>query len=321
MKEDAYNEKPPDLRLDDLSERDDDAPVRLSLMMTANSHRASQIARSLECLARQKWREFEVLVADNGHAPPLETIFEKFRPYLRLKTVRLERRGNSACPSVGFKALMPMADGEVFAIMQPEMLLEQRVTAMLYYGHQYTGDKYRFPWPSVQANKPSPTWITLRPGSISEKNQLMIDGIDWHSSVFNLITEDFWNHSEGLSEQGNRVQLDRAHYPWWFVASGHRDLPIWERMPTSFMHATIDFWLLNYRYLKGYTDITPPGFWCFHQRHVMTRPNNPSGVSEQDTVTLEELAKQYGKQLDEPVFDMKARVAKKDLRRWFPGGQ
>jgi hypothetical protein len=41
-------------------------------------------------------------------------------------------------------------------------------------------------------------------------------------------------------------------------------------MPVFRGHASIDFWLLNYRHVNGYRDINNPGFYGYHQSHLMT---------------------------------------------------
>ena len=119
---DPYANIRAELRLDDLPKRDDTLPIHLSLMI-CTCFRYSQLQRSLECLARQDWREFEVLICDDGDNTDLTPIFQQFEPYLRIKTTRREKMEFSVDPSGGFKTLFPIASGEYWAIMQPELML------------------------------------------------------------------------------------------------------------------------------------------------------------------------------------------------------
>jgi len=60
---DPYAESGVTLKLDDLPPRWE-GNIRLTYMMST-WNRSAQLARSLEMLARQEWREFEVLLDDD----------------------------------------------------------------------------------------------------------------------------------------------------------------------------------------------------------------------------------------------------------------
>lgn len=65
------------LRLDDIKPYRSKHP-KLSILMNINEWRRNQLARSLETLCRQEWREFEVLICDNGSKQNLTYIFAIF---------------------------------------------------------------------------------------------------------------------------------------------------------------------------------------------------------------------------------------------------
>jgi hypothetical protein len=98
----------------------------------------------------------------------------------------------------------------------------------------------------------------------------------------------FWGHKEGLANRSNADWIDKQ-MPYWFVGSTLTSDPIWEDMPPLLGHGSIDFYLLNYRHLFGYRDITPPGFWAYHQYHLRTAiaPLEDRGVSEQWIVSTD----------------------------------
>src|SRR3990167_11558817 len=83
----------PKLRLDDLEPRSDDCPIRVSYLLSFTNYRRSQLARTLECLARQDTKCFEVLICDDGSTQDMKSVFDLFHPYLRMKIFRLERYG------------------------------------------------------------------------------------------------------------------------------------------------------------------------------------------------------------------------------------
>jgi hypothetical protein len=60
------------------------------------------------------------------------------------------------------------------------------------------------------------------------------------------------------------------YFPWWFVGATIREDPIWSDMPEMLGHASIDFYLLDYRARHGYVDIMPPGIHGYHQYHLRT---------------------------------------------------
>lgn len=276
MTVDPYNMLPPNLKLDDLQLRDDTMPIRLSIMMTINDFRYGQLARSLECLARQDWMEFEVLICDNGGPQPLENVFNQFRPFLRLTTARLERVGHSACPSRGFKELLPLCRGEVIAIMQPEVMVQPSVAHFLYDAHFHE-------WSSVHRYKISrspislkgkPTWVIPKTGFFDESMFSRIDEIDWHTNVRAIESMPQYNqHKWGFSHMSNLAVTERREFPWWFVASAKRDAGIWDEMPVFRYHASIDFWLLSYRRIHEWVDICSHEIMGYHQWHHRSPPH------------------------------------------------
>jgi len=54
---------------------------------------------------------------------------------------------------------------------------------------------------------------------------------------------------------------------------------------------TIDFWLLNYRYVFDFVDICPKPFMAYHQFHIRASVS-PQG--EQDRMAHTEIMKQKG---------------------------
>jgi len=199
MKADEFG-RMPRLRLDDLQIRDDSIPVKLSMMIAFSSWRREQLARTLETIARQTFREFEVLICDMDSGQDMESVYELFRPYIRLKTTRLPRTGWSSCPSKGFKAMLPMAEGDVIGIMQPEMMLHPDAFYYLYWGN-YKEDlphDLRFthipnenvvmrPEQLTSTNGGgSETFVNLRNFFISPEGTHNLDGVDWHSNLDNI---------------------------------------------------------------------------------------------------------------------------------------
>lgn len=125
----------PVLKLDDLQPKQDTS-IKMSFLISFTENRKTQLARSLECLARQTFKEFEVLICDDGSRPQkMEEVYDKFIPYLNMKVIRLERSGFSSCPSRGIKELISLAQGEILATMQPEMMLTYDCADWLYNAH------------------------------------------------------------------------------------------------------------------------------------------------------------------------------------------
>jgi len=122
------------LRLDDLPPRQEVHP-KLSIMMSC-FHRYSQLQRTLETLCRQEFKDFEVLVYDNGDDQNLAEVVVQFLPYLNVTYYRdTELKERRFDPSGAFNFLFPHTKGEVVAIMQPECMLDRLATWWLYHGH------------------------------------------------------------------------------------------------------------------------------------------------------------------------------------------
>jgi len=125
---------------------------------------------------------------------------------------------------------------------------------------------------------------------------MALDGLDWHGDLSALHDlPSFWDLGIALGTRTNRDVVAKLEWPWWFAASALRDDPIWEAMPEFEGHASIDFWLLNYRRENQYVDIVPAGNpLCYHQDH--TRENSaPIGEAERasnvESMSDEEFAK------------------------------
>jgi hypothetical protein len=251
---------------------DESLPVRLSLLLAFNDFRRSQIARSLECLARQTWREFEVLVHDNGSSLPMEPVYEMFRPYLRLTTVRAERTPSEMRmdPSFGIKALLPLARGEVIAFACPEIMFAHDACWFLYSAHKDPPPgslRYIISQPGVPMGG-RPTWVSLKVGFFDANCQELLDGVNWHSNL--EVVEDlptFWTHGQSSGNYTGREILALNEYPWSQCGSAPRSDRIWEDLPPFKRYASMDFFLLGYRHVRGYVDIVPPGLQGYHQDH------------------------------------------------------
>jgi len=274
---DPYEGITPALRLEDIQGHPRTAKPALSIMMAFTNYRRSQIGRSLECLARQQWTDFEVLVADIGSPQEMESVFAPFYDLLNLTVIHVSRTGFLACPSRGFRALFPMAKGEVWCIMCPEIMLIERAAEYLYRGHNPSWRQEHDPQAGIYgrsrpaAETTDTTYINIRPGFLSPHGQRAIDAHDWHSRVANVEKEsDFWPFTGGLAAQPNSFWLGAVPFCQWYCSSLAASATLWEDMPEMQGHASIDFWLMNYRDIFAYKEILPTGFLGYHQAHLIT---------------------------------------------------
>lgn len=301
---DYYNNTFPNLRLADAPLRDDSLPIELSYCIGFTDFRRTQLARTLETLARQTWRNFEVLIGDDGSTQDMESVYCLFRHHLRIKTVRLERQGFSGCPSKALKALYPLAEGKVISIAQPEFMLKPWACEFLYKAHfeKIPGaNYYKINEPSIPARTGelitdeeyfhNRRWAALKPGFLARRQQTALDAIDWHVNVSNVeALPGFWTDAPGLSNQSNHYWYAFKPFPWWFCGSALATDSIWQDMNVTIGHAMIDLWLLNYRHLFSFVDIVPMEVGGYHQDHVR---GSVSPVGEQDTVSVDNIRREH----------------------------
>lgn len=293
------------LRLDNLEPRCEVTP-KLSIMMSV-FHRYSQLQRTLECLCRQNFKDFEVLIYDNQDDQDIQEIVWQFVPYLNImyyKDYSLKERHFD--PSTSFNFLFPYSRGEVVAIMQPECMLREDATWWLYYGH--ASSQVTKHLGSMSANHynienalevPVKDWnaetcVTLKTLWSSPRMQRILDSVDWHSRFENIYTlPEFWTEGCGLAAFSNskwayefKIQI------WWLVFSFKRTASVWKDLPNLYGHAAIDFFLIRYREAKNYIDIMPLEPMAFHQDHHRM---SISPTGEQDELTLEKIKERYCK--------------------------
>lgn len=269
--DDPYIVENPQLRLDDLKPKYE-GPIKLSYMIST-FNRASQLARSLETLARQNFREFEVMVHDSDSTQKVLQVCEMFAPYLNLRYFYTKRDQFRMCPSQGFKKMLPECKGEVIACAHPEMMLDEDGTFFLYHGvfpEWYHPQCWYHHLDEYDIAKPAADdwiWVTLKPRYLDNVIYPHIDSVDWHSKVSNLQKLPGFNMSTGLSNQANYLWEKRLRHPWWFCASAKKEAKVWEAMPVFQGHAEIDMWFIHYRDRKMYVDNTPLNTVCYHQDH------------------------------------------------------
>ena|SRR3990167_2471568 len=281
---DPFERIEPQLRLGDLKPRFSGSP-KLSFMISTYN-RKGQLARSLECLARQEWKEFEVLIMDDGSKQDLSSLFEMFNVYLQLKTFKAERTAWRSCPSRAYKTMLEHVSGEVICIMHPEIMLHHTAAKTIYDGciKKIKGTYYCID----ENDKPTRgawKWISLRPMFIHIDMQPKLDEVDWHTDVHNVQKYPEFMQMGGFAGRPNIWHFTKETYPWWFVGAAKRECPIWEDMPIIDGHGIIDMWMISYRKVKHFTDVTPNGVLCYHQAH-QTSAVAPEGEQVSEKVQI-----------------------------------
>lgn len=266
---DEYANKRPQLKLDDLQATPAGRPKISYLMSTYN--RQWQLARTLETLARQTFREFEVLLMDDGSTQDLQHVLDLFRPYLQLHYFRQERNGWTSCPSRAFKYLLPHTLGEIIAIGHPEMMLDYQALDYVYKGcNGLLSHSEAFYWTIDNAPyQEGKYWVSFKPQFLDDL-YWKIDTVDWHTDLkaFQQLP-NYWR-SIGFSAFPNTWHAEKNNYPWWFVGATKKSHKIWQNLPEYRGHGIIDMWLCDYRRLNGYREVVPYQPLCYHQPHLRT---------------------------------------------------
>ncbi len=265
---DPYAGKTPQIITGDLTPWEPDR-VKLSILISTWNRRG-QLAVSLECLARQAWRDFEVLLNDDGSTEDIESLAEQFGKYMPLRFFRSTRERWHSCPSRAFKMMLPHAAGDVVAITHPEMMLSQSATWVLYCGtfepvpgsHEYAIDG------AFSPDQAQWRWVSLKAGFFDATLYARIDEVDWHADVDNVRLLPGYDETGGFAGKKNPWHAAQLAYPWWFAGAARRDCPIWDALPAIDGHGIVDMWLCRYRRDHGILDVVPHQVLCYHQPHL-----------------------------------------------------
>lgn len=263
----------PKLKIEDLKKKDENLPIKFSMIISFTNYRREQLARSLETLARQSFRDFEVLICDVGSTQDMESIYQIYEPYLRMKVKRIERNHFSADVTRGIVEVLPDVNGDVIGTMQPEMMLHPNCLDYLYYGHyKEMSNVLKHKINNSEITEEDETYVSIKNGFLSNKITKELDQLDWHSNIENIEKHpEYWSHGEGLSNWSNKKHLEHEPHKkwiWWFVSSAKKTATIWEDMPKGDGHALIDFYLIHYRNLMNYVDVCPQHILAYHQEHI-----------------------------------------------------
>jgi glycosyltransferase involved in cell wall biosynthesis len=267
----------PKLCLEDLTPKSDATPKLSYLISTWN--RKGQLERSLECLARQHTKEFEILLMDDGSTENIKESYNKFEPFLDIHYYRRERDEWRSCPSTSWKIMLPDVRGKVVAVLHPEMMLHSCATDYLYNAHFFEFNDVNYhiiidPGIPDLFEEITPDfinhrfWVSLKPQFVIDTQYPLMDNYDWHNDIDNLKLLPGFDGIIGFAGQPNSWNVSRKYYPWWFVASAKTSDKIWEDMPPFKGHAMIDMWFINYRKKHKMVDVVPNKTLCYHQAHI-----------------------------------------------------
>lgn len=272
---DPYLEEVPSRKLDDLLPRRGGEGIRLSLMLSTFNRR-SQLIRTLETLCRQTFKEFEVLINDDGSTQDVLSAIMQYTPYLRIQYFSTQRTSWRSCPSKAFKTMLPFVRGEVIAISHPEIMIDFGGIEFLYNGvignmqdREFICVTGKYPNGDARdANYSLYRWAALRPAFIDEPHYPFLDNVDWHSDLKNIQKMSGFLNFNALSGRTNLGTLQKTIYPWWLCGATTRDCPIWDSLPEFLGHGIIDRWLWGYREANNFVDTISTDFMCYHQPHA-----------------------------------------------------
>jgi len=278
--EDPYYNEVPVLKLDDLYPRSHKLPVISVMISTWN--RYSQLARSLECYARQTFKDFEILLNDDGSTQNIKGLVEKFSPYLNIKYYYTPRDSWVSCGSRAYKKMLPDAQGRIICATHPEMMLTfdalQFVYDILMGDGRTDVSTYVVGNPEYIYKPDMLKWVSFRANFFGDYYKT-IDKTKWHSSLDIFHTLHAWENNVGFAAQNNTWHSNRVEYPWWFFGAALKECPIWNDFPVFVGHAGLDMWFIKYRTVNNILDVVPNKVMCYHQPHV-TSAISPEGEIE-----------------------------------------
>jgi glycosyltransferase involved in cell wall biosynthesis len=259
--------------------------------MISTYNRKNQLSRTLETLCRQSFREFEVLVMDDGSTENLPSLFEIFEPYIQLRTFRVERGDWHGCPSRAYKQMLADTRGEIIAIGHPEIMLCEDALWYLYISHTMKlKDCYYYVVDTPNITSGRWQWTSLKPNHFSDDLYEQLNTVDWHTNLDNVMSMVGWGEVNGYAHFTNDlIRNGTQQYPWWVVASARKECPIWDDLPVFDGHGIIDMWFYHYRRLNRIVDCVPEKVLCYHQPHQTSAVSPPYDM---DNMDLEEMERQ-----------------------------
>lgn len=252
----------------------EDRPIEVSYFISTYN-RASQLARTLITFANQTFKNFEVLIVNDGSTQDLSWV-NKFNRLFDVTVFDVPRPVWRSCPSQAYKFLLPLARAEIIALGHPEMMLANDALYYLYEGHSNTKRHDCFYYDASNEDvsayrEQSPKWVSLKPGFLPHTSGIVgLPTVNWTQNANQVEKISDYNSFGGFAGRNNTWHKSKLGYPWWFVASFKKSSGILQDMPIFDGHGIIDMWFISYRKQHSFLDVTPNDVLCYHQEHAIS---------------------------------------------------
>lgn len=268
---DKYYDEVPKIRLADLEWKNNHKPKISVLISTYN--RQAQLQRALECYARQTFKDFEILLNDDGSTQNIKGIVDPFEPFLHIQYFRSPRVQWVSCPSKAYNMMYEYAQGKIIVVAHPEMMLSfdalQFIYDVLKKGKTSELITYVIDTPKYDGKSPW-KWVSLRPNFFDSVTYTQIDAVNWHNDLEAFHDLPNWGFVTGFAGRQNYKHAVVPGYPWWFVGAALKECPIWMDTPITEGHANIDMFWCYYRKKYKFLDVVPDKVMCYHQPHQVS---------------------------------------------------
>ena len=238
--------------------------MKLSIVF-GTYNRAHLLRRSLETYATQPFKDFELIVIDDGSTDDTFSLVKSYMGSIDIKYIYLAKddgrwRDSSSFINLGIRA----ARGEIIVPTHPEVMVGKDTL-------QGIVDNMRH-W----------TYVCAKPYYLTKADQEAIDTVDWKSDVLAITKREGFYEQPSAEHSGDKAYAHREmekHEVWQSWVFGGMTKPTWRRiggLSESEVWGPVDITFANRRAVLGIDTVTlkQRSTMVIHQNHDEGTPRD-----------------------------------------------
>lgn len=217
-------------------------------------NRGHLLGRSLYCYANQTYKDFELIVIDDGSTDNTQEVCSKFDDrliYVKLKRTDNRWRDSSSYINMGIR----MAKGDFVIPTHPEVMIRHDVLQ------------------SISNNIKDWRYICVKPYYLTQNDQKAIDNVNWHEDILNIRNIPWFYDQSSAEFRGDpaythlAIEKTNTWNSWVFGGLSKKTWRDIGGLSESEVWGPVDISFLRRRTILGIENFTLPDTYCIHQNH------------------------------------------------------